>query len=180
MKPVQVISSGPTAVMQSALEVSPCELAADPPKYDRKLVRVRGRVSLAFEDFSLITDDCHQRAAVWLALGGDIATPTTYCCGPHKRAVGSVLTVEGLRIPLKKNREFRTFWESLTARKPGCPRDSQSCYANDVTATFIGIYFAGKEITRSDGTPFYGGYGHMGMATLLAIEQIADVKAVTK
>lgn len=49
--------------------LTPCDLLNDPAKYNKQTVQVRGRVSVAFEDFTLATPDCDSQAKrrIWLA-----------------------------------------------------------------------------------------------------------------
>ena len=64
---------------QTPVKVKLCDLVRDPEKYTRQWVKVTGTVALAFEDFSLHTEDCGPgHRGVWLAYGGDEPTPTPY------------------------------------------------------------------------------------------------------
>jgi hypothetical protein len=71
--------------------------------------------------------------------------------------------VEKIPIPLIANEQFREF-DRLLQRRP----DSV------VHATIVGTFFAGKPVTYPTGT-FWGGYGHMGCCSLLAIQQVKSV-----
>lgn len=166
---------------ETPADVTPCQLASDPPKYNQKLVRVRSRVTLGFEDFSLYPADCPDaRFQVWLAFGGDVETPTIYCCGSHARRPGRDLKVEGFRIPLAKDASFDRFLKLLKdareANPNGDPCYDQECNLHEVTATLVGRFFSGKPWKSPRGEILYMGYGHMGMASLFAIQRVLDVE----
>ena len=159
------------ASQETPVDVSPCELAKDPPKFDRKLVRLRSRVSLAFEDFSLYPSQCPDaRFGIWLDFGGDVEAPTIYCCGDHSREPNRDIQVEEFKIPLLKDAPFESFYNHLTAAREANPDGSlcydRECYMYDVAATLVGRFFASR------------GYGHMGLNSLLAIQQVTDVEAI--
>lgn len=104
-----------TSNLPRPVRVSVCDLLAEPSKYDGELVRVRGQVSIAFEDFSLFDNGCprpeepREAIGVWLNYGGDESAPTVYCCGDHSRKPGEVVELRGrpthakiaLTIPVK-------------------------------------------------------------------------------
>ena len=54
-----------------------CDVLQTPDKFDKQDIQVRGNVHLAFEDFSLHSEACPNKwPGIWLAFGGDVATPT--------------------------------------------------------------------------------------------------------
>jgi hypothetical protein len=77
----------------------------------------------------------------------------------------SSLVVEGIETQLVANTMFERF-QKITMLKGG--------YGH-AEATLIGRYFSGTKQTLPGGT-FWMGYGHMGMATLLVIEQVKEVR----
>jgi hypothetical protein len=163
------------AAAQEPINVQPCDLVLEPQNYDGKVVRVRGRVHLAFEDFSLDTPGCAEdHFGVWLVFGGDEPTPTTSTVNDTERTPGSVLKLEGREVPLQRDASLELFRRRLIAsrsRQPdGSPCEGRNCYLYDVTATFTGIFAAGNR----SGPP---GYGHLACSHLLAIQQVASVEA---
>lgn len=56
----------------SPMDVPGCDLAKSPKAFDRKLIRVRGTLSVHFENFSLDIPNCETRQSIWLAFGGDV------------------------------------------------------------------------------------------------------------
>jgi hypothetical protein len=61
-----------------------CEIAKDPQQFQAKLVTVRDRVRIAFEDFELSTTGCSGPVidGVWLEYGkGPRRQPAIWCCG---------------------------------------------------------------------------------------------------
>lgn len=145
-------------------KVSLCQLKNDPAKYNHKLVEITGFISHGFEDFTISDPDCPSWPAVWLEYGGTSSSNTMYCCGvTPSRTRPKQLMVEKITIPLVVDEQFRQF-DKLLQRRP----DSV------VHATIVGRFFAGEQVKYPKGT-FWGGYGHMGCCSLLAIQQVKSV-----
>ena len=150
-------------------KVSLCQLKRDPAGYNHKLVEVSGIVSHGFEDFTLSDPTCPSYPAVWLEYGGKSKSGTTYCCGvTADRLRLKELVIEGLRIPLTEDDQFSQF-EKLIQPPFRSGRSSAT-----IRATLVGRFFAGHQVNSLGGT-FWGGYGHMGCCSLLAIQQIQAV-----
>ncbi len=115
---------------------------------------------------------------IWITFGGDVDMPIIYCCGDHTPKDGT-LSVEGIKVPLKKDDEFKKFFRLLTAQRKTAPTGVPcfyDCYQYHVTATLTGQFFAGKEWHRPrDGKVFYTGYGHLGCYSLFVIQKVKDV-----
>jgi len=154
------------------ISVSVCQLQENPVAFDKRLVRVRGQLSIAFEDFSLTAGTCKSsRTRIWLEFGGDIEAPTIYCCGDHSRIKGTELKVGDFSLPLKRDRGLRDFLHLIdTQRKPQTGSTQPG-----IVATITGRFFAGKPWTRNDGEVVYVGYGHLGFFSLLVIQQVSGV-----
>jgi hypothetical protein len=148
---------------EEGVEVTVCQLLADPPAYNHKLVRVRGQVSFAFEEFTLHATDCKGRTgSIWLEYGGTVksgAIPSGWT-----RTRDQPLVIEGIPTVLVEDSAFQTFDDSI--HKP--PSAS-------VAATFIGRYFAGK--AGAGGVKEWRGYGMWGMYSLLVIQQVISSDA---
>lgn len=145
-------------------QVTLCQLKNDRAAYNHKLVQVTGFVSHGFEDFTLTDPSCSSRFDVWLEYGGTAASGTMYCCGvTAARDRPQQLLVENISVPLVDDERFHQF-DKLLQRRP----DSV------VRATIIGRFFSGEK-SESAGGVFWGGYGHLGCCSLLAIQQIASV-----
>jgi hypothetical protein len=170
------------APQETPIDVSPCDLVKDPPKYNQKLVRVRGNVGLAFENFSLYSTECLDADNdIWLEFGGDVEAPTVYCCDDHSREPQTSITVEGFEIRLLKDGVLYEFFRHLTAARETNPNGDE-CYGTEcnlyaVTATLVGRFFSGGRWEREDGKVFYMGYGHLGCRSLLAIQAVQEFEA---
>lgn len=158
---------------QVPVDVRLCDLVKEPQKYSDKLVRVRGQVSLAFEDFSLRPADCGEGRSIWLAYGGDEPTPTISSVNDQERKSGSVLRVHGMPVPLQRDASLELFRRRLAAQRLARPDGSscydRECYLYDVTATLTGVFAAAQDR--------FPRYGHLGCCHLLVIEQVASVDA---
>lgn len=145
-------------------KVSVCELKRDPLAFNHKLVEVTGFISHAFEDFTLFDPECSERPGVWLEYAGKSASGTMYCCGvtaaPSRE---KPLVVENIPVELVDDARFQQF-DKLLQRRP----DSV------VHATIVGRFFSGELETYANSSS-WGGYGHMGCCTLLAIQEVVAV-----
>jgi hypothetical protein len=154
------------------VDVPGCDLAKSPKAFDGKLVRVRGALSVYFEDFSLDIPNCDTRQGIWLAFGGDVPGIVASTVNDTARRPGSDIKVQGISYGIKKDANFRELYALIAARHGDKP-DYR------VTATLTGMFFAGKELTNAKGdAPYFGGYGHLGCCALLVITQVSDVESV--
>ena len=161
---------------QEAIHVTTCELIASPERFSGKVVEVRARVILAFEDFSLAQKDCEDAyPGVWLIYGGDEPTPTASTVNDLSRKRGSELKVNGRLIPLVHDDFLELFRDRLDAIRisPIGDHPCYDCHLYQVTATLTGVFFAAKNDAGR-----LNGYGHLDCCHLLAIQQVSDVAAV--
>jgi hypothetical protein len=151
--------------------VTLCDLKTNPDKYDRKLVEIRGRVDLAFENFSIGDETCDQYPPVWVMMGGDVGGWTASTFNDLERKPGTIVKVEGIKIPLQKDASLQDFARLVTAHreKTDSGKRCSDCYFYHVTATLMGRFFAGKE------SQLGRGYGHLGCCSLLTVSKVSDV-----
>lgn len=178
--PAAAQSPAPTGL---PVNVTVCDLVNHPSRYNGELVKVHGRVSFEFEDFTFYDPTCplspedRQHRPVWLSFGGDESTPAVYCCGDFSRDPGQSLEVRGIRIPLLRNSELQEFRERLTAERKERPDGlsclGRECYFYDLSATITGHFFAIDENKDGGST----GFGHFGFSHGLFIEQVNEVEA---
>jgi len=164
------LSACGTAICQEQPDgVTACLLKSNPPAYNHKLVTVTAFVSHDFEDFTLLDPTCPSWPNVWLEYGGTSKSRTMYCCGvsdsPYRP---EELVIEGIPVPLIINDEFQKFDKLIQA-----PFRSGE-HGSMVHATLVGRFFAGERQKFLSGNP-WGGYGHEGCCTLLAIQEIKSV-----
>ena len=150
-------------------KVTLCQLKSDPAKYNHKLIEVTGFISHGFENFTISDPNCSSWPDVWLEYGGTAVSGTIYCCGvTANRTRPKQLIVEKIPIPLMDDDRFREF-DRLLQRRP----DSV------VHGTIVGRFFSGKQLKYTNAT-FWGGYGHLGCCSLLAIQQVKLVDAADR
>jgi hypothetical protein len=151
-------------ISEKPTKVSICELKGNPSLYNHKLIEITSFVSFGFEDFTLGDPTCDSKQLVWLEYGGTNNSGTMYCCGvTAERSRPQQLIVENISISLVVDEKFKTF-DRIIHRSGG----------SIVYATIRGRFFSGKKTVFPGGT-VYAGYGHFGIASLLAINQIVDV-----
>ncbi len=153
-------------------EVSFCQLAKSPEEFDGKTIRVRGTLSVNFEDFTLYARDCKTNQWIWLTFGGDVPGIVVSMANDNFRKPGKDLEVNGVSYGIKKDENFRRLYALIAARRGEKP-------AYTVTATLTGAFLAGQETKAGDGkTTSFSGYGHLGCCSLLVITQVSDVSSV--
>ena len=161
-----VISMGAIGRCEQPVEVTVCELKADPPSYNHRLIRISGFVSHAFEDFTIFDPNCPSWPDIWLEYGGKSKSGTMYCCGvTADRSRPKELVIEHVPIPLTVDEQFQAFDKAI---QPPFRSGRQGAI---IHATLVGTFFAGKQVEYLKGKP-WGGYGHMGCCSLLAIQQV--------
>lgn len=149
--------------------MSACQLKNDPSAYNHQLVEVTAFVSHDFEDFTLFEPTCPSWPAVWLEYGGTAKSGTMYCCGvTADRRRAKELTIENIPITLLENDQFSEFDKLIQ------PPFRSDRHGSIVHATLVGRFFAGREMQVKNGS-YWGGYGHMGCCSLLAIQEVTSV-----
>jgi len=155
------------------IQVTTCQLEAHPDAYDRKLVRVRGRIYFGKFDF-VIDSDCkdHRQARVWLDLGGDVESPGGYwgILTYLPKQKGQDAQVRGIAVPLVHDALLDLFVNDVGAtrfRKPNGDNCGWECLFYEVTATLQGRFFSGTK----------GGFGLEECCHLLVIEKVIQVSS---
>lgn len=146
-------------------KITACQLKNDPAAYRHKLVEIEGFVSHGFEDFTFFDPNCPYSPMIWLEYGGTAASGTTYCCGvSNARSRPKELSVEGIRMPLIDDPQFRRFDKLI--------HDEADTVAH---AILVGRFFPGARQRYKGKSGNWAGYGHMGCCSLLAIQQVVAV-----
>jgi len=145
-------------------KVTPCQLMNDPATYNHKLVEVTGFFSHGFENSTVKDPGCASRS-IWLEYGGTTATGTMICCGvTAERRRPEPIVVEDIPIPLVEDDQFRKF-DKLVQSKPD----------TILRSTVIGRFFSGT-LEEFPAGKIWVGYGHFGMHSLLALQQVLWVE----
>ena len=153
-----------------------CDVLQTPDKFDKQDIQVRGNVHLAFEDFSLHSEACPNKwPGIWLAFGGDVATPTMSTANDTVRRPGFTPVIGGVPVYITKDDNFERFFALISARHGHDPHYSDPLY--NVTATLTGIFLAGNR-KLVNGKVEFPGYGHMGAFYLFVITRVDAVDSV--
>jgi hypothetical protein len=156
-------------ICEEPLKANLCEVKANPPAFNHKLVEITAFVSHDFEDFTLFDPACDSWPNVWLEYGGNSKSGTMYCCGvTADKQRPEELVVENIPVPLVTNELFVQLDKAIQ------PPYRSGDYGAVVRATVVGRFFAGTRQKFAKGTP-WGGYGHMGCCSLLAIQEVRSV-----
>jgi hypothetical protein len=144
-------------------EVTLCQVFADAAAFNHKLIKISGVVRRGFEEFTLNDGSCHNANVMWLELGGRRGSQVMYCCGDNnidpKRA--APLVVEGIETTLVED-DVLTRFERLTSSQQA---------VGEARVVLVGRFFSGKRFVLPEG-PRWAGYGHMGIGSLLVIQQV--------
>jgi hypothetical protein len=154
----------------SPASVDYCTLVANPEVYAGKEIRLRGKVSLEFENFTLYNPQCYNPPQVWLMFGGDVATPTMSLWGDQSRLPKTNLKFRGVKYSLEQDEAFHDFYKHIVARK-----DKEAVYR--VTATLTGTFFGAAPKRDQRLRANLPGYGHFGCCFLLIISRVSDVES---
>ncbi|MGA8222040.1 MAG: hypothetical protein WB780_10340 [Candidatus Acidiferrales bacterium] len=127
-------------------EVSLCDVANDPKSFDGQMIRVRGSMSVGFEDFSLYSRDCKDVRNIWVAFGGDVAGVVASTVNDSFRKPGADIKVNDVSYGIQRDQGFYRFYSLISARN-----GEKAIYS--VTATVTGAFFAGIENKRAGGPP---------------------------
>jgi len=166
---VMLFCAGAAVAEEQPATVTVCQLKSDPAAYNHRLVEVTGFVSHAFEDFTIFDPTCPSWPAVWLEYGGKAKSGTMYCCGvTADRHRPKELKIEDIPIPLTDDEQFHQFDKLIQ------PPFRSGMHGSIVHATLVGRFFSGRLINYPKGSS-WGGYGHMGCCTLLAIREVKSV-----
>jgi hypothetical protein len=158
---VTPVMNGEQPKVEELMRVDPCTLSNNPAKYNHKLVEVSGYFSHSFENFSLVVP-CKGDASVWIEYGGLRGSNTMICCDvPAEEQRPKNLEVEGISVPLLNDENFKGFNAIINKE-----------YDTIIKATVIGRYFSGEPFKGADGKIRWTGFGHFGMNSLLAIQQV--------
>jgi hypothetical protein len=107
--------------------------------------------------------------------GGDEPTPTISTVNDQERKPGSMPTLEGKPLLLRRDASLDLFRERLSAvriEKPGGDACyDRQCYLYNVSATITGTFLAASKGSK------IGGYGHLGCCHLLVIQGVDEVEA---
>lgn len=162
------VAYAPAIVAQErAFDTTTCGLLLHPDKYDEGLVSVEGLVTVGPQEFLLHDASCGDaNGRIWLQFAGDVDSPGGG--NVSRNLAGKPRTVEGLQLPLNKDRDFDAMEKLLQqARKSGKTKM--------LRATLIGKYFPGRPTRTVSGEEMRSGYGRMGCCSLLVIEEVAKV-----
>jgi hypothetical protein len=129
---------------EEVISTTVCEVIADPAAFNHKLVKLIGTVYQSMENFSLSVVSCGaENVGNWTGIWVEYGG-----------------LVEGVQTSLVENDRFRAF-------------DTRVKNKGHASATFIGRYFSGKKDWSHRGTEYlWGGFGHMGMYSLLVIQEV--------
>ncbi|MEO6392318.1 MAG: hypothetical protein ABIP75_10735 [Pyrinomonadaceae bacterium] len=147
-------------------KTSICDVLKDPGAFNHKLIEVTGFVTRGFEDSILFDPGCDSRFRIWVDVGGKGGTGVMYCCGfTPKKLRPEDLVVEGITVPLMVDEPYANFDKALGPRP----------YGAMVRARLVGRFFSGEKTKYPNGKEGWTGFGHMGMASLFAIQQVLSV-----
>jgi hypothetical protein len=168
------LAVGQSTSTVSIRDVDVCQLLQNPEAFDGQILRFHGRLDLEFEGNHIDDTACHlplRHRRIWWNYGGE------------SLAVNLLETkrIADLTTPVVNDAQLSEFKSTLSKRRSHRPDGSKcsshhECAYYDVSATFVGKFFAGKW-TQIQGKLFSGGFGHMNCCHLFVVEQVSEVVA---
>jgi len=162
---VFILAFSAVSLGETPEKITACRLKNAAAAYRHKLVEIEGFISHGFENFTFFDPNCPYSPMIWLEYGGTRLSGTIYCCGPsNAKTRPKGLVVEGVKIPLANDEQFRRL-----------DRLIHGTADTVVHATLVGRFFPGRRERIGGKSGNFGGYGHMGCCSLLAIQQVISV-----
>jgi hypothetical protein len=163
-----VMMSAPTARSEQVFKATVCDLLQTPYLYNHKLIEVTGDATERSEYFSLSSEQCYidklNITGVWLEYGGHLRSGVKYCCNSTTdRTSPEELVIDGVATSLVDDARFKKF-------------DSSVYPTGQANVTLVGRFFTGQRQELPKGKYFWGGYGHLGMYSLLVIQKVLWVE----
>jgi hypothetical protein len=163
-----------------------CDILANPQSFDGKIIRVKGTVTAAFDEFALQDAGCNQPVnAIWLAYPEGTkgkAGPAAFVQLQLARN-NNAPAPSPSRSPVKldKNKDFKQF-DSLLSTTYKAGGMCLGCIRYTVTATLVGRLDGVKEagVVRDSSGKFVSanGYGNLNLyRARLVLQTVSDVSA---
>ena len=149
------------------MDVPYCALAQNPASFDGKMIRVRGTLSVHFEDYSLFDNNCKTNQGIWIGFGGDVPEREASSINEDFRKRGLEIQVNEVPYKVKTDDNFRRLYALIWAR-----HENSSSYS--ATATLVGFFAAGTKTTWANGETGFSGYGHLGCCSLFVIVEVSS------
>jgi len=158
------VATAAEQINDEVTSISICALLSDPPKYNHALVKLTGIVSHGFEGFTFADEAC-PKESIWLEYGGLRGSGTIFAGSPSsERKRAHKLEVEGIQTSLIEDKKLEALDRKVRLKR-----------ATQTDATLIGRYYAGELVNGPFGS-FQAGYGHLGMFSLLVIQQVVTAE----
>jgi hypothetical protein len=176
----------PPSLLSQVTDASVCEILANPPSFDGKIVRIKGTVVAGFEEFAISGAGCgHAVNAIWLAYpegakakAGPAAILRLQLAKNHPAVVNSVTRAE---VTLDRNKDFKNF-DNLLSAPAKMSGLCLGCVKNTVEATLVGRLDGTKDSgflrDESGRVIGVGGFGHLNRYTArLVLQSVSDITA---
>ena len=168
------------------VDATVCDVLANPPSFDGKVVRLKGVVIAGFEEFAVKGAGCHQIVnAIWL----DYPEGTRGKAGPlallrlqlAKNNPATVTEVSRPPITLDKNKDFKDF-DNLLSTPAKTSTLCLGCVKFVVTATLVGRIDGSKStgLVRDGAGKVIGigGFGNLNnYSARLVLQSVSDISS---
>lgn len=176
----------PSLLQAQIMDSTVCDILANPPSFDGKVVRIKGVVIAGFEEFAIQGPGCNQIVnSIWLAY----PEGTKGKAGPAaflrlqlaKNHPATVTTTNRAPVTLDKNKDFKDF-DSLLSTPAKTNGLCLGCVKNKVTATLVGRLDGAKDIglIRDGGGKVIGigGFGQLNRySARLVLQSVSEISA---
>ncbi len=175
-------SSLPAQVMDSTV----CDILANPPSFDGKIVRIKGVVIAGFEEFAIKGVGCNQMIdAIWLSYpegtNGKAGPAALLRLQLDKNHTATVADANHNPIKLDKNKDFKNF-DDLLSTPAKINGMCLGCVKFSVTATLVGRLDGAKEpgLIRDSGGKVTGlsGFGNLNRyGARMVLQSVSDISS---
>lgn len=176
-----------TAVVSAqVVDVSVCEILANPQSFDGKVVRIKGTVTAGFEEFAIKDPSCNQSVnAIWLAYpegtkgkAGPVALAQVQLAKNNPSATSNPSRAQ---IKLDKNKEFKQF-DSLLSSPYKAGGMCLGCTRYSVAAIMVGRLDGIKDagVVRDGQDKFVSalGFGNLNLyRARLVLQSVSEVSS---
>jgi hypothetical protein len=176
----------PASLSAQIVDSTVCDILANPPSFDGKVVRIKGVVIAGFEEFAIKGSGCNQMVnAIWLAY----PEGTKGKAGPAaflrlqlgKNHPAAVTNASRAPVTLDKNKDFKDF-DNLLSTSAKTNGMCLGCVKFTVTATLVGRLDGTKDtglIRDSSGkVTGLGGFGNLNRYNArLVLQSVSEISS---
>jgi hypothetical protein len=168
-----------------AIDATVCDILKNPPSFDGKILRIKGTVSVGFDQFVIKGSDCGQPLnGIWLSYPegtkGKAGPAALLQLQPAHNFAGTLTAADRKPVSLDRTKDFKQFDSFLSTPYKGSGM-CIGCVRYEVNATLVGRLDGIKAELRRDPAGkivAISGFGNMNAySARLVLQSVADVSS---